>query len=273
MSVPSDSVDTIITSPPFALRRKKPYGNVDAERYLDWFRPFARQFRRVLKPRGSLLFELGGVWNRGSPTRSLYHYELLLDLCTTHRFHLAQEFYCYNRAKLPTPAQWVTVRRVRVKDAVSTVWWLSKSKNPKASNRRVLSPYSASMVSLLEDDYSPGVRPSGHRISRKFRRDNKGAIPPNLLVFSNTASNSHYLRRCRQSGLAPHPARFPREVPEFFIKLLTTKGDLVLDPFAGSCVTGAVAEELQRRWLCFEIRREYLEGARFRFEPSAGETV
>ncbi len=260
-----DSVDLIMTSPPFGLVRKKTYGNVDADDYVDWFRPFGVEFRRILKPRGSLVIDIGGAWERGQPTRSLYHFELLIMLCKELGFHLAQEIFWWNPSKLPTPAEWVTVRRVRVKDAVNCIWWLSKTPWPKASNRRVLVPYSDSMKSLLKNGYKAQKRPSGHEISEKFSIDNSASIPPNLLAVPNTESNSYYLRYCKEKGLPQHPARFPSDVPEFFIRMLTDPGDTVFDPFAGSCVTGEAAERLTRRWICCEIIEEYLAGALARF--------
>lgn len=264
-AVPDESVNLIVTSPPFALRRKKEYGNVPASEYVDWFEQFTNDFWRVLASDGSLVIDIGGSWNRGTPTRSLYHFELLLRLCKK-RFYLAQEFYWYNPARLPSPAEWVTVRRMRVKDAVDPVWWLSKSPFPKADNRLVLKEYSTSMVELLKNGYRPKRRPSGHDISSNFSVNNGGAIPPNLLSIANTESNSYYLTKCREAGLPPHPARFPIALPAFFIRFLTDKGDTVLDPFAGSNVTGEAAEKLGRNWIAFELREEYLAGSRFRFE-------
>jgi site-specific DNA-methyltransferase (cytosine-N4-specific) len=261
-----NSVDLIMTSPPFGLVRKKAYGNEDADAYVDWFRPFAEGFRRVLKPEGSLVIDIGGAWKPGLPTRSLYHFELLLTLCRDYEFHLAQEFYWWNPAKLPTPAEWVNVRRVRVKDAVNCIWWLSPTAWPKASNRRVLQPYSESMRELFKNGYTPKLRPSGHDISKKFGRDNSGSIPPNLLALANTESNGAYQKYCQAHGLPRHPARFPAGIPEHFIRMLTDRSDLVVDPFAGSCVTGEVCEKLGRRWICCEIDPLYLEGARARFE-------
>ena len=211
------------------------------------------------------MVDIGGSWNPGEPTRSLYHYELLVALCRRLHFHLAQEFFWYNPARLPTPAEWVTVRRVRVKDAVNTVWWLSKTPHPKANNRNVLREYSDSMRELLVRGYKPKLRPSGHDISDKFQRDNGGAIPPNLIELSNTESNSYYLTACRQANIKPHPARFPVALPEFFIKFLTDPHDLVVDPFGGSNSTGEAAEAQQRYWMTFELIPEYLEGSKFRF--------
>ena len=269
----AQSVDLIMTSPPFGLVRKKSYGNEDAHRYCDWFRPFAEGFRRVLKDAGSLVIDIGGAWKPGAPTRSLYHFELLLMLCKDYGFHLCQEHYWWNPAKLPTPAEWVNVRRVRVKDAVNCVWWLSLTPWPKASNRRVLAPYSNAMRALMKQGYRAKLRPSGHQISNCFGKDNGGAVPPNLLAAANTESNGRYQAYCRERGYPVHPARFPEALPEYFIRLLTDPGDTVLDPFAGSCVTGAVAERLGRRWTCCELDEAFLKGAMARFQPDADNLV
>jgi len=263
-----ESVDLIMTSPPFGLVRKKQYGNVDADKYCDWFRPFAEGFKRVLKEEGSLVIDIGGSWIPGSPTRSLYHFELLLMLCKEYGFHLCQEHYWWNPAKLPTPAEWVNIRRVRVKDAVNCVWWLSKTPYPKANNRKILSPYSDSMLDLLKNGYQAKERPSGHVISDKFSKNNGGSVPPNLLAIANTESTGNYQDYCRKNGLEIHPARFPAQLPEYFIRFLTNPGDFVLDPFGGSCVTGMVAEQLNRRWAAVELNAGYLQGAIARFETS-----
>lgn len=271
-ALPDECVDLIVTSPPFALQRKKEYGNVDASEYTAWFAGFAGEFWRVLRQDGSLVLHIGGSWNEGQPTRSLYHMELLLHLCRglQSRFFLAQEFYWFNPARLPTPAEWVTVRRIRVKDAVDHIWWLSKTPYPKADNRKVLKAYSQSMKDLLKRGYVPRLRPSGHDISTKFGRDNGGAIPPNLLTIANTESNSYYLRACEAAGLRPHPARYPIGIPDFFIRFLTSPGEVVLDPFGGSNVTGEAAQALRRYWLCFELVEKYLKGSKFRFPDELG---
>lgn len=260
------SVNLIMTSPPFGLTRKKDYGNKQEDEYLEWFKGFGAEFHRILKEDGSLVIDLGGAWKPGLPARSLYHFKLLIMLCEQYDFHLAQEFYWWNPSKLPTPAEWVNVRRIRVKDGVNTVWWLSKTPWPRASNRRVLQPYSDSMKTLLSNGYKAKLRPSGHDISEKFAIDNGAAIPPNLIAIPNTESNSSYMRYCKEKGITAHPARFPAALPEYFIRMVTDPGDLVFDPFGGSCVTGEVAEWLGRKWVCAELVESYLEGARGRFE-------
>ena len=264
-----ETVDLIVTSPPFALLRQKDYGNPPGDAYLEWFRPFAEQFHRVLKPEGSLVLDFGGSWVRGAPQRSLYHFKLLIMLCEEMGFCFAQDLYWWNPSKLPTPAEWVTVRRIRLKDAVNMLMWLSKSPWPKADNRRVMNPYSDAMRDLLRDGTTPALRPSGHDVSRNFERDNGAAISPNLIAAPHTDSNSAYLRYCRAHSIKPHPARFPPDVPEFFVRMLTDTSDLVLDPFAGSCTTGEVCERLTRRWVCLDAEEAYLRGAvgRFSAEP------
>jgi DNA modification methylase len=263
----SDSVDLIVTSPPFPLtfQKKKPYGSVQADEFVSWFLPFADEFRRLLKPEGSLVIDIGGVWNRGVPTRSLYQYYLLVALHEKVGFHFAQDFYWYNPGALPAPAEWVNVRRIRVKSTVNLVWWLAKTPWPKADNRRVLREYSDDMLRLLKRGYRAKERPSGHHITPKFNKNHGGAIPPNLIELGNNDSNGDYLKQCQAAGLPVHPARFPRGLPEFFIKLCTDPGDVVLDPFAGSNLTGEAAERLGRQWIALERAKGYLEGSRFRF--------
>jgi DNA modification methylase len=263
--LPSDSVNLILTSPPYALHFKKEYGNKSQAEYVNWFMEFASEFHRLLRPDGSLVIDLGGSWQQGQPTRSLYHFELLLALCKQTQFHLAQEFFWYNPAKLPSPAEWVTVRKIRVKDSVNCIWWLSKTPYPKANNQKVLTEYSPDMKRLLIRGYRPKQRPSGHNITTKFR-DNGGAIPPNLLTFGNNDSNGYYLEACKKSGIKPHPARFPIQLPSFFIRFLTDPMDLVVDPFAGSNTTGEACEKEQRKWMAIELNETYLEGSRFRFD-------
>ena len=243
-SLPSRSIQAVITSPPYALHFKKEYGNVDKAKYVEWFLPFATEIKRILKPDGSFVLNIGGSYNSGSPTRSLYHFKLLIALCDELGFHLAQECFWYNPAKLPAPAEWVNVRRMRIKDSVEYVWWLSPTEWPKANNEAVLVPYSDDMERLIQKGYRAKKRPSGHNITEKFRKDHNGAIPANLISRGNNESNSEFLRACTAHGLKLNPARFPPALPEFFLKLVTVRDDMILDPFAGSNTTGFVAESL-----------------------------
>ena len=264
-ATPDNSVDLVVTSPPYALEFKKAYGNVSKEEYVNWIRDFAIEVLRVLKESGSFVLNIGGSWLPKSPTRSLYHFRVLLMLVEELGFHLAQELFWYNPAKMPAPAEWVTVQRIRVKDSVEYCWWFSKTSRPKANNRNVLVPYSPDMERLIKKGYRAKERPSGHVVTDKWGRDQGGAIPGNVLIFGNNDSNGDYIKNCEAAGVKPHPARFPPSLPEFFIALLTDPGDLVVDIFAGSNTTGMVAERMGRRWAAFELREDYMEASRFRF--------
>jgi DNA modification methylase len=265
-----ESIDLIMTSPPFALLRKKEYGNKEQDEYVEWLAEFARLALPKLKSTGSLVVDLGGAYERGTPTRSLYNFRVLLHFCDVLGYNLAEEFYWYNPSKLPSPIEWVNKRKIRAKDSVNTVWWFSKTAFPKADIRKVLVPYSDRMKKLIENPekyYKAKKRPSGHDISDSFGNDNGGAIPSNLLQIPNSESNSQYMSMAKRLGLKTHPARFPVKLPEFFINYLTDEGDVVLDIFAGSNTTGEAAEKSGRRWLSFELDTQYIAASALRFMP------
>ena len=269
-----NSVHLVMTSPPFALLRQKSYGNKEQVEYVDWLCAFGKKVYQKLRDDGSLVIDLGGAYNKGSPTYSLYQFRALLKLCDEAHFHLAQPFYWHNPSALPAPIEWVNKRKIRAKNSVNTVWWLSKTEWPKADVRNVLTPYSSRMQHLIShiEDFVPeeGVqRPSGHVMGKSSWKDNGGAIPPNLLQYANSDSNSQYLRYCKALKVKGHPARFPLSLPTFFIKFLTEPGDLVVDIFSGSNTTGQAAESLCRKWLSFEICQEYVASSTFRFADSA----
>lgn len=278
-AIPDNSLNLVFTSPPYALHFKKAYGNVEKEDYVHWFLGFAKEIFRTLKDDGSFVLNIGGSYNPKVPTKSLYHFKLLIALVEEVGFHLAQECFWYNPAKMPMPAEWVTVRRIRVKDSIEYVWWLSKTPHPKADNRKVLRPYSADMIRLNKRGVKAAVRPGGHIIRDTFDKVNAGgSIPPcivdddtpsDLLKFGNNAANDGYTKRCKEAGMTIHPARFPAALPEFFMKLTTDEGDVVLDPFGGSMTTGFVAESLGRRWIGSDNVEEYVEGAKLRFSEAA----
>lgn len=268
--LPNESVNLVMTSPPFALQREKEYGNQKQNDFVQWLGKFATLIKQKLKKDGSFVLDLGGAYRKSIPVRSLYNFRVLLHLCDDLGFFLAEDFYWFNPSKLPSPIEWVNKRKMRAKDSVNTVWWLSKSEYPKADVTKVLTEYSERMKQLLKNPsnfYTPKKRPSGHEISNAFGKDNGGAIPANLLQIPNTDSNGAYLRGCKTIGAKQHPARFPTKLPEFFIRFLTEPDDLVLDIFAGSNTTGFVAETEGRRWLAFEENIEYLATSVFRFLP------
>jgi len=281
-------INLIVTSPPFPLNNKKKYGNLQGEEYFEWFVNLAPVFSELLTDDGSLVIEIGNAWEPGRPVQSLLHLECLMGLVKNPQanLRLIQEFICYNPSRLPSPAQWVTVNRIRTVDSYTHVWWIAKEDFPKADNSKVLRPYSKSMKRLIgSKKFNSGLRPSGHDVSEEaFAKDNGGSIPHNLfelekispkrdvrlphnvLSFSNTNSNDHYLRTCREMGIPPHPARMNKGLVNFFIEFLTDTDDLVLDPFAGSNTTGYCSEALKRRWISVEADRSYAKDSMLRFQ-------
>jgi site-specific DNA-methyltransferase (cytosine-N4-specific) len=274
-------VQLAFTSPPFPLIEKKKYGNLQGDEYIQWFASFAPKLRDLLTADGSIVIEIGNAWEPGKPIMSTVVLRALLEFLERGGLQLCQEFVWYNPARLPSPVQWVNVERIRVKDAFSRIWWMSPVDRPKADNRRVLKPYSASMKRLIETGkYNSGKRPSEYTIGKdSFKADNKGAIPPNvvgadeapslssLLKISNTRSTERYQAVCREKNMPIHPARMPAELVEFFVKFLTDETDLVFDPFGGSNTTGAAAESLGRRWVSCEAHRPYVISSSARFAP------
>lgn len=278
----------IVTSPPFPLNNKKRYGNLQGQDYYQWFTELAPLFSDLLTDDGSLVIELGNAWEPGRPVQSLLHLECLFGLVKNPNadLRLIQEFICYNPSKLPSPAPWVTIKRIRVVDSYTHVWWIAKTDYPKADNSRVLRPYSEKMKRLLKTkSFNAGSRPSEHGISpTAFLKDNDGSIahnlfelesidpnrtarlPGNVLSFSNTVSNDYYFNRCRKEKIKPHPARMHGGLVNFFTEFLTDPNDLILDPFAGSNTTGYCAERLRRRWIAIEANADYAYDSIIRFE-------
>lgn len=282
-----EKFNLIITSPPFPLNRKKKYGNYSGEAYRGWFRSLAPLFSELLAPDGSIVIEMGNSWVPGRPVQSTLHLEALLAFVNhvDADLRLCQEFICYNPARLPSPAEWVTKRRIRVTDSYTHVWWIAKTDYPKADNKNVLRPYSRSMHKLLSrGTYNSGSRPSEHNIgATSFLSNHGGSITPNFLelepldpdrdlrtpnAFShaNTASTSRYLSECRRLGLRPHPARMPIRLANFFIEFLTDPHDHVLDPFAGSGTTLVAAESHSRKWTGVELDPSYVAQAKLRID-------
>lgn len=273
--LPDNSINLVMTSPPFALQRKKEYGNKEQGEYIQWLSEFAKLIYRKLTMDGSFVLDLGGAYRKGIPARSLYNFRIPIHFCDELGYYLAEDFYWFNPSKLPSPIEWVNKRKIRAKDSVNTVWWFSKSEYPKANVTNVLTEYSDRMKKLLEDPdkfYDPMRRPSGHDIGKGFGKDNKGAIPSNLLQIPNSESNGAYMAGCKAIAVKRHPARFPAKLPEFFIRFLTEPGDVVLDIFSGSNTTGYVAEKEGREWLAFDSEVEYVAASAFRFLDKGIET-
>ena len=289
----------VFTSPPFPLNTKKSYGNLQGEDYIRWLAKFAPLLRKMVTEDGSIVVEIGNAWLQGEPVMSTHVLEAFLRFLKKGNLHLCQEFIWYNPARLPSPIEWVNKERIRVKDAFTRIWWMSPTTRPKADNRKVLREYSPSMKRLIATGkYNAGRRPSEHYIGHdSFNADNGGAIPANvgnadalpsldstitpkrfaeflehstnLLKAANTVSSDTYRKFCVERDVPVHPARMPPSLVDFFVRFLTDEGDTVLDPFAGSNTTGAVAQSLGRRWVSIEADWTYAAHSIARFDPLA----
>jgi DNA modification methylase len=262
------SIALVLVSPPYDLNTAKEYGGRRGREYEDWLVARAAAWRSLLSESGSLMLNLGDAWIPGQPAQSLYQESVLLRLVNELGYSLLQRLYWRNPAKLPSPAEWVTVRRVRVTPAIEQIYWLSAGDphKAKANNRNVLRPYSARMrQTLRRGGTNTGRRPSGHEMTQSsFQMDCGGSIPHNIIDASNTSSNDDYARYCRERDLPIHPARFPRELARFCIGLATDPGDTVFDPCGGSLTTMATAIEMGRYAISNDIHREYVLGGRGR---------
>jgi site-specific DNA-methyltransferase (cytosine-N4-specific) len=249
------------------LLSPKRYGNSNGEEYKNWMASLATPLAKLLSPTGSIVLEIGNAWDRGQPTMSTVTLETLIEFGRNANLNICQQFICNNTARLPSPAAWVTVKRLRAKDSFTHVWWYSPTAHPKANNKNVLLPYSEAMKRLLKSGkYNTNQRPSDHAVSEKsFLQNHGGSIPSNVLNMGNTAMQKSYKEWCSAQNLRAHPARMQTALVDFFVKFLTDKNDLIFDPFGGSNTTGFVSENLKRRWFITEPSTEYLHGSIGRF--------
>jgi site-specific DNA-methyltransferase (cytosine-N4-specific) len=265
------SVDLIFSSPPYPGANKSYQAGEDASTstWLDEMLRLCEGWRELLTPTGSMMLNLGPVFEHGRPTQSLYIERLLIRLEDALGIHLLQRLDWHSPTKLPAPLEWVGVRRIRVKPSIEPILWLSPNPYAAGDNRRVLKPYSAGARRAIANPQSgTRTRPSGFRFGPSSFVDNGGAIPPSLIVASNASSNNAYRRAERAAGRTPHPAMMPDRVAEFGIKLATTEGDLVYDPFAGAGTIPLAAERLKRRWIANDRSLEFARSARINFEAN-----
>jgi DNA modification methylase len=199
-----------------------------------WLDRFIREFERVLLPDGSVVLEMGCTWANDRPVRTVQNYSAIAGLLD-RGWHLLQEFYWYNPDLLRTPDEWVRHRRVRLHDSVSTWYWLARKPEVPADTRKVRN-FQTSLT---------------HRTG-------------NLLTMGDHEVDEAYLDDCAASGATPHPDRLPVALPLYFINLLTSEGDHVVDPFVGTGSTALAAEMTGRAWSCNDFSAEVIDVAKKR---------
>ena len=249
--LPSNSVDLIFTSPPYAERRKNTYGGISQYEYVDWFMPIADELFEVLKPTGTFVLNIKESAFNGE--RSTYVLELILEM--RRRGWLWTEEFIWHK-KNSYPGKWPN----RFRDSWERLLQFNKEKQFKMYQEAVMVPMGNWAKSRLKNlsatdkvrDPSKVGRGFGKNISNWINRDM--AFPTNVIHLATECNNRN------------HPAAFPEELPEWFIKLFTKDGDTVLDPFMGSGTTIIVAERMGRNAIGVEIVSEYIDMVKERLE-------
>lgn len=264
-----NSVQLFLSSPPFPqVKDRNDYKNPDPNTFVDWLLNITQMLTPKLKRNGSIVFDLGHVYNFKSPTLNIYNYEFIYRAVKELNLQFCFQFFYYNPSQLPSPTAYCNRMKIRPKNSVNLVPWFSLTPKPYADTTKVLNKYSRKFRKLLKCDevHSDNFEtPSGHYIHNDTWKNNKGSIPSNLLRIANSDSRDPYLSACRSVGLKPHSARMPKNLARFFIKYLTAENDLVVDIFGGSGTTAFCSEELNRHWKTFELDRSFVATSAFRF--------
>ena len=242
--LPDNSVDLIFTSPPYADQRKKTYGGVPPDKYVEWFLPISEQLLRVLKPTGSFVLNIKERVVNGE--RSTYVIELILEM--RKQGWLWTEEYIWHK-KNSYPGKWPN----RFRDAWERLLHFTKNKKFNMYQEAVMVPMGdwakTRLKKLNENDKKRSESKAGSGFGKKvanwLARDK--AYPTNVLHLATVCNNKN------------HSAAFPESLPEWFIKLFTKEGDTVLDPFMGSGTTILVAKRMKRNSIGIEIIPEYYE--------------
>jgi len=276
--MPDESIDFIITSPPYA-DQVKDYGStgvkIKPSQFDEWFLPRAKEMYRILKSNGSFVLNINDKLDGNY--QSIFVFKLVVALVEQVGFHLVRDYIWYNPATPPNIFSRGTMGRT--KKSHEYCFWFSKSDDWTFNMDSIRKPYSDSMQELFKAG-AQGARPKNTRPSRHSFdlshkwKDNGGADPGSVLTvddlycltdepgsvisISNTSSNDTFHRLCKQFKIA-HPARFPQKLVDFFIKAGTNKGDVVLDPFGGSGTTAIVANKLGRDFIYIEINPDYCD--------------
>ena len=242
--LPKNSVDLIVTSPPYAQKRKKSYDGVAESQYVEWFLPIALELKRVLKDDGSFVLNIKEP--AVNAERSTFVIELILEM-KKQGWLWTEEYIWHKRNSFP--GKWPN----RFRDAWERCLHFTKNKKFKMNQDDVMVPMGewaqTRFNSLSDEDKTRHNSASKSGFGRKVENwiGRKKAYPTNVLEFATV---------CYNKG---HSAAFPEELPEWFIKLFSDPGDLVLDPFIGSGTTAIVAKRLQRRYLGIEKQKKYYD--------------
>ena len=238
-----DSIDLIVTSPPYADARKHTYGGVAPDEYVDWFLPRAEQMKRIMKPTGSFVLNIKEKCSNGE--RHIYVLKLIITLKEQLGFKWVDE-YCWHKA-FSYPGRYPN----RLRDGWERLLHFTKQNNFKMRQNAVMRPAVDGRINphptLIDYEFD--------KLKIFVPKSNSGLVTKN--IHNNMVLPDNVLYLAPEKNKQAHSAPFPKGIPEFFIKLFTDKGDVVLDPFLGSGTTYRVAECLGRIALGIEILEEY----------------
>jgi site-specific DNA-methyltransferase (adenine-specific) len=256
--IPADSVDLIVTSPPYADQRKGTYGGIHPDKYVEWFLPITGEMLRVLKPTGTFILNIKEKVLDGE--RSTYVMELILEM-RKQGWLWTEEFIWHK--KNCYPGKWPN----RFRDAWERLLQFNKSKKFNMYQEEVMVPVGDWAKSRLKnlserdktrDDSKVGSG-FGKNISNWLSRDK--AFPANVLHLATECNNKN------------HSAAFPEELPEWFIKLFTKEADTVLDPFMGSGTSLVVANRMNRHAIGIDLMPEYVNMVSQQLKPEEKQSV
>lgn len=246
-SIPDDSVDLIVTSPPYADQRKKTYGGVHPNKYVEWFLPISAELLRVVKPTGTFVLNIKERVLDGE--RSTYVMELIMEM-RKQGWLWTEEFIWHK--KNCYPGKWPN----RFRDAWERLLQFNKQKKFNMYQEQVMVPMGDWANSRLKKLSKTDLTRDNSRVGSGFGKnisnwlDRELAYPTNVLHLATECNNKN------------HSAAFPEGLPEWFIRLFTEEGDTVLDPFMGSGTTLTVAQRMNRNAIGIEIVQDYYEMVR-----------
>ena len=278
-NIKSKSVDLIVTSPPYSDKRDYGIDNaqIAPDDFVEWFKPMAKEIKRVLKDTGSFILNINDKVVNGE--QQLYVFKLVVYLCEKLKFRLVRDYIWFNPATPPNI--YSTGKYGRTKKSHEYCFWFSISDTWTFNLDPIRKPYSADMKKFLQGKCKGGradnTRPSTHSFNLDVAwTDNGGSDPGSVIEandtdpgsvikIANTSSNDIFTKTCKERGIR-HPARFPMQLAEFFILSGSNEGDVVLDPFSGSGTTCLVARNNKRHWIGIDANEDYCEIARMRMD-------
>jgi len=247
-----NSIDLIMTSPPYADQRKSTYGGIHPDNYVEWFLPISEQLLRILKPSGTFILNIKEKVVNGE--RSTYVMELILAM-RKQGWYWTEEFIWHKKNSFP--GKWPN----RFRDSWERLLQFNKEKKFHMYQDEVMVPMGdwakARLKNLSETDKIRDNSKVGSGFGKKISNwlDRDMAYPTNVLHLATECNNKN------------HSAAFPQELPQWFIKLFTKEHDVVLDPFMGSGTTLEVANRMIRNSVGIDIVPEYYEMVKEKLIP------